>query len=364
MSTSQNIYQQISTVENLILSNSDNFVIDQELIKIFYNGKTPYSSRRRESWLSKHPILYNYLVNRYKDSKSLRETLYRIYNNIETIPTCPICGKDCHFNLSSGVFTKCCCKKCADLYIKEKREKTLLEKYGVINSYSSKEIQERIKNTLIKKYGVDSPLKSKEIQEKAKLTCVERYGETNPMKNKNIQEKSKKTCLEKYNSEYFLNSSKRMEELKKFLDDKEKLHAWVVKCTETKKKQKSFGKSKGEEICFNLLLTKFPNTKRQYHSEKYPFACDFYIPEKDLYIELQGMWTHGPHAYNSNDPNDINLVEKWKSKNTEFYNSAIEVWTVYDPLKRELAKKNNLNWIEFWNIEEFKQWFNKIKEEN
>jgi len=36
-----------------------------------------------------------------------------------------------------------------------------------------------------------------------------------------------------------------------------------------------------------------------------------------------------------------------------FYEIAINVWTVRDPLKRETARKNNLNWLEFFTLDEF-----------
>ena len=33
-------------------------------------------------------------------------------------------------------------------------------------------------------------------------------------------------------------------------------------------------------------------------------------------------------------------------------NIAIDIWTIRDPLKRKIAKKNNLNFIECWSFEE------------
>ena len=63
--------------------------------------------------------------------------------------------------------------------------------------------------------------------------------------------------------------------------------------------------------------------------------------------------THGGHPFDSTNNDDLLLLEQWKSKNTEFYNNAVIVWTVRDVLKRETAKKNNLNYIEVFtdNIE-------------
>ena len=41
------------------------------------------------------------------------------------------------------------------------------------------------------------------------------------------------------------------------------------------------------------------------------------------------------------------------------YNNAIECWTKRDVNKRNIAKQNNLNYIEFWNINELINYINK-----
>ena len=50
------------------------------------------------------------------------------------------------------------------------------------------------------------------------------------------------------------------------------------------------------------------------------------------------------------------LLESWKGKNKEYYNNAINTWSVRDVNKRNIAVQNNLNYIEFWNINELKDW--------
>ena len=72
------------------------------------------------------------------------------------------------------------------------------------------------------------------------------------------------------------------------------------KVKDSKKKNKTFGKSKSEDQIYQLLLQKFNKVERQYKSEQYPFACDFYIPSIDLYIEYQGFYTHGPQCIPGN----------------------------------------------------------------
>ena len=105
-----------------------------------------------------------------------------------------------------------------------------------------------------------------------------------------------------------------------------------------------------------MLVEKYKDVRRNYKSEQYPYACDFYIPSIDLYIECNFHWTHGDHAYNENDSNDKLRLEYMKSKNNTYYNNAINTWTIRDVNKRNTAKANNLNYIEFWTFDEFKNW--------
>lgn len=116
--------------------------------------------------------------------------------------------------------------------------------------------------------------------------------------------------------------------------------------------------SSNEDKIFEYLQQKYIGVCRQYKSEKYPFFCDFYIPSKDLYIEYQGYWSHGNEAYiGTKEQNE--RVKLWKAKNGPQYMKAIINWTKKDVLKRETAKKNKLNWIEFFNMDEFMEWYNK-----
>ena len=41
------------------------------------------------------------------------------------------------------------------------------------------------------------------------------------------------------------------------------------------------------------------------------------------------------------------------------YDSLVETWTVRDPLKREIAKKNELNYLEFFTFDEVIDWLNE-----
>lgn len=69
--------------------------------------------------------------------------------------------------------------------------------------------------------------------------------------------------------------------------------------------------------------------------DRYPYHIDFYIKSLDIFIEINGHWTHNTHLFNPNDPADITelniLLEK--AKNNSYYKSAVKVWSETDPQK-------------------------------
>lgn len=109
-----------------------------------------------------------------------------------------------------------------------------------------------------------------------------------------------------------------------------------------------FNESKVENKLYNDLCNEFgsENVIRQYVDERYPYRCDFYVKPEDLFIEVNAFWHHGPHPFDSNNEDDIALLNEWKSKSTENnqYSEAIKTWTIRDVEKIQIANKNNLNY--------------------
>lgn len=247
--------------------------------------------------------------------------------------------------------------------IKEKRKQTCLKTFGKEYYMQTDDFKDKSKKTKLEKYGNETFVNS----DKAKLTKLERYGN----ENYNNRELTEKTCLEKYNAKSPLNAECIKEQIKQTKLERygnENYNNWQ-KGIKTKIKNNTCNTSKDEEKIFNFLKTKFNKIERQYKSEEYPWRCDFYLPEIDTYIEYQGHFNHGKchnkiyGPYNKNDKEHLLLLEEWNIKvieGHEQYKTAIDVWTVRDPLKRETAKKNNLNWLEFFTMDEFLNWFNNI----
>ena len=329
-----------------------------------------------------------YLLTLYDDSESLTESIYRIVNNIDIKPLCPICGNKIKLSIKSHIyFPKCCCSKCSHKYTaqisknkcltlygidnyakletsKQKYKETCLKKYGVESYYQSNEFKEKSKKTCLKKYGVEHNLQIPQIHQKGieksqssesinkrNNTIFKKYGVDNISKSPLIKRKKENTFLKHYGVKNIF-CCKEIKSICNFGEAREKMYI-------TKKKNHTFNTSIPESESYLLLKEKYPDVIRQYRSDVYPYNCDFYIPELDLYIECNYHWTHGYKLFEGNYEDNIKL-EKWKQKNTKYYNNAIYTWTDLDIRKYNIAKKNNLNYKIFYNINDFKNWlFNK-----
>lgn len=265
-------------------------------------------------------------------------------------------------------------KKGVDGHIENIR-KTCMEKYGLSNGGWAPQTQEKIKKTNLERYGSESYLQCDDYKKKNKET-LEKLGVTNVFQLEEVKKKSKETMIKKYGVEHNTQNkeiakkvsegikrnwaSKNKEELErlsKIYSNSTKNVLWKI--DSTKRKNGTFNTSKPEQKIKRLLEECFPDTKCQYESELYPFNCDFYIPCLDLYIEYQGFWSHGKHPFDLESEKDLEKLKIWKekAKTSKFYKNAIETWTVRDPLKRRIAKQNNLKWREFFNFDEFSRWF-------
>lgn len=128
----------------------------------------------------------------------------------------------------------------------------------------------------------------------------------------------------------------------------DKLKIKLTKEYITRKKNNSFNKSKVEEDLYTQLLieNKDKTIYRQYKDDRYPYYCDFYILEDDLFIELNNHWTHGGKPYNPTDIDCQKQLQEWqeKAKTSKFFENAIQTWTVRDVQKQKCAKEHNLNY--------------------
>ena len=262
--------------------------------------------------------VYEYIMNRYKDgSNNFKENLYRILLGIDKKPKCKRCRKivnkfDFHKRKYWDYCSISCIRKSSEYNISKEKLKIRVEKW--------------------------------------RKTCLEKYGINNVSKLPQVKE-----AISKYN-----HSKKNIEHCKSISRNP------IVrkKSDDTKRKNGTFNTSKPEEELYLYIKQKFPLVKRQYKDkERYPYNCDFYIPELDYFIELQGYYTHGKHPYNPNSVKDQILIERYKERYGEKC-QAITIWTIKDVEKRKCAKEHNLKFKEVWSLQEGKEFIDNLFEKS
>ena len=352
---------------------------DSLIVKIFFtrNNNAQINGNITKKVKEKYPNILHYIENRYKDSSSIKETLGRIKNGIENRPACKYCNKGYvkYYGLKDGItiFHDYCCISCMSLATREKAEQTSILKYGTTSFTKTKIYREKAIKTCLVKYGVTNQNKSIIVKEKIKNTCLIKYGSSSPLANKEIFNKTQDTLNKKYGKSREDIIKKTQNTMKKrygvisafsLKSTIEKTHTKEVinKINATKRKNHTFNTSKPEEELYLYIKEKFPSVKRQYKDEKrYPYNCDFYIPTLDYFIELQGYYTHGKHPFNPNSKSDLQLIEEYKKKYGPEC-QAITIWAIKDVEKRNCAKKHNLNFKEVWDLDEGKEFIDKLYE--
>lgn len=395
----------------------DNFV-ENNKIKIKFTKK----------FLDNNIEIKIYLENRYPDDEfiSYRYVINRIINKIDILPSCRFCGKKLKNYTSKWCNSKC--QFSDPEFIKNRNNKLKNSDYGkkiskTKQSWSNEKRQEiakravetkkqkygngnnfqKIKETCLNKYGVENVFQNKDIKEKSKLTKIKKYNDpyfTNQEKTKNtikekynidnwmssdvFRNKSSQTKIKKYNNPNFVNSEKSKQTciekygVSNFGKTKEGINASHTpevneRRINTMKKNGTLNTSKEELYIFEKLSEKFEVLQHYKDKSRYPFICDFYIPSLDLFIEYQGSMFHNKRPYLGIE-DDLKEIEEIKQKSEKRkqitgkqktrYDSLIETWTIRDVKKREIAKHNNLNYLEFFNIEEFNTWLNNYEWKN
>lgn len=216
---------------------------------------------------------------------------------------------------------------------KELRRRTMLNRYGCEGPNGDPEIAERMLSTLRKTnqnlYGVDYAMQRKDVADigvkHRQETMTLKYGAPNSVQIPEIRNK----ILEKRAENGTLTSSAH----------EAALHELLIQ---------QFG---GHDVIRNYK-----------DADRYPFYVDFYIPSRDLFIELNADRSHGTHWYNDEDPKDrkrkqsmfekaITIDEKQKpsdrSHKSKYWN-YVRVWTELDVEKRRIASEHKLNYLVFW----------------
>lgn len=215
----------------------------------------------------------------------------------------------------------------------EKSRNTCERRYGVRNPFAIDEVKSDIRDHWLYTHGVTNPSQVKEIQEKRRQTMLDRFGVENAFLSDTIKEKIKATNVLKYGVPY-VSQNKEIRE----------------RGIRTKIESGTINSSKPEDDLYGMLASEFGSSDviRQHYSSQYPFACDFYIKSRDMYIELNASWTHGHHWFCDDNENDLTLISEWNNAPERYYRIAAHTWSHSDVQKRSIADKNHLNYVVFW----------------
>lgn len=195
------------------------------------------------------------------------------------------------------------------------------------------------------RYGVDHP------SQRASFRQLASQYMRDPENQRRIRARTVATNQERYGVAYFTQLPEHRQEQSRRMSDP--LHQRRI--LSTKRENGTLSTSSSEDALYGLLV-EYVNQHgmtvvRQYRDEKrYSFAVDFYIPERDLFIELNGSWSHGGHWYEADREMDQRTVQTWlkKGKKSKYYRVALETWIKRDVRKREAARKAQLNYVTLW----------------
>ena len=125
-------------------------------------------------------------------------------------PKCKMCDNDITWRYKGGGhYSTYCSRDCQILdqsTINQRREQTMIKKYGVKNTRQLKNVNHKIKQTNLEKYGVEYPIQNNEILTKMKQTMLDTHGVENISYLSEFRDKAKQTMLEKYGVEHTLQS--------------------------------------------------------------------------------------------------------------------------------------------------------------
>ncbi|MGI0076648.1 MAG: DUF7487 domain-containing protein [Nitrosopumilaceae archaeon] len=272
--------------------------------------------------------------------------LWCIKNNITKRPICKTCGVPTHFNGGTVKFNDYCSKICAR---------------------NSTHTKLKIKETSFQRYGAEHPLKSQFVKEKRTATNLQRYGIENISSLQVVQEQKKRNNILRYGVEVTSQRHIPIDALEK-LKNKE----WLTEQHHTlKKTHKQIAQELGvaattiDRLCngfgietktrffshyqneiMKFLMLHTSNIVKNDRKILYPKEIDFYLPDRSLGIEFNGIYWHS--ELNGKDRNyHSNKTRLCKEKGIRLIHIFENEWTqkqdiVKSRLKNILGQSNRI----------------------
>lgn len=259
----------------------------------------------------------------------LKTRIYCVLNGVKTWPTCQTCGKEIKTDIHkiNVGFPQYCSSGCVskNAGIKQRKENTMLEHYGVKNPSECASIQAKKKQTSIERYGVSSPTQAVGIKEKIRNTLMERYGAACSFQVKDIKEKAIQSLRERYGVDNAFASKEVQKRIRK--TNRERYGCdYPCQCKEIQDKLHPTYNyhgiifQSGPELAFYIWLTDH-NIEFEYHpkskamqymddtGKSHRYFPDFWLTISDKVIEIKG-----DNHFENNDPNGKMICINDRSK--------------------------------------------------
>lgn len=259
---------------------------------------------------------------------------------------CKNCGKETSFLSICKGYRLFCSKQCCNAsdYHKQRMMSTIIKNHGGMGT-ASKDINDKIKKTNMERYGAENVYASDYGKQKIREVSLEKYGVDYVLQSPIVKNKIVQTSLDRYNT-----------------SNPGNCRSGRQKAAFTRRANNN---DSSWEDYFEQQLTIFNISYiKRYKDTRYPYYCDFYLPDTDTFIEINGYWSHGGHWFDNNNIEDQQKLSIWIDKANaghKQYKNAINVWTNKDIKKRDIAIKNNLNYIVLWKFDDLIDFFKQYE---
>jgi hypothetical protein len=247
--------------------------------------------------------------------------------------------------------------------IRNKVKATCLERYGVENPAQTEEHREKYVKTSLERYGTANPAQTEIVKDKFRATCLERYGGPNPMSSAEVRERSKVRSSKEQRKHW-------VESLPWLLGYDEN-GDWICKCPHPDCNQcsekfyivqnyiyQSRAKNQTEPCTWILPVGKYTRLNtceifiasilkgvgiepKSDRSILNGYELDFYIPDHNLAIEVNGCWWHSDVVKTANYHFD-----KFKNCQSQHI-QLIQIWEDWIKTKPEIVRSMILNKLGF-----------------
>ncbi len=294
--------------------------------------------------LNKRPDLldlYNRMVGLYGgEITDPSQLVYMIVHNIRFVPICSNdnCNNECQYQRWALGFKKYCSNGCStsDHKRTEKIKQTKVERYGI--GYVDVILNET-KQTNLEKYGCEYPLQNEDIRNKANKG----QGYSIGFQREEVREKAQQTLIAKYGKK----SGNAVSHNETSIEKIKNVEYFKLEYIHNKKSfntlSKELGISRGVVITHfdtcglerqhnyisnpqQTLIKMFDEMQQKYKLNDRTILCpkelDFYIPEYNIAIEMNGLWWHSDnygwpkngHIYKTLECNKkgIHLLHFWE----------------------------------------------------